>query len=118
MAQSRVYTLLVDSNVRTHVNKTSVRANPQMRAAQIISCGHVGVFRETLGKTRGESNVLIVSCMTNFLTDAEGPESVSQRIDPVLQDVREILDEFSSISAPYISYSFEFNPCTDGSRKS
>lgn len=94
MAQSRVYTLLVDSNVRTHVNKTSVRANPQMRAAQIISCGHVGVFRETLGKTRGESNVLIVSCMTNFLTDSEGPESVSQRIDPVLQDVREILDEF------------------------
>ena len=94
MAQSRVFSLLVDSNVRTHVNKTSVRANPQMRAAQILTCGHVGVLRATLGKIRNESNVVIISCMTNFLTDAEGPESVSQRIDPVLQDVREVLDEF------------------------
>ena len=93
MSQVRVFTLLGDSNIRGHINKTSCKANPAIRAAQVLTCGHVGIFRETLLKMRPESGVCIISCITNFLSSAVGPESVSQRIDPVLQDIRDVLAE-------------------------
>ena len=92
MSQVRVFTLLGDSNVRRHINKTSVRANPAMKAAQILSCGHLGIFKETLAQIRPQSEVCIVSCLTNFLCRAEGPDSVSQRINPVLSEVRELVE--------------------------
>ena len=92
MAQSRVFTLLGDSNVQRHVNKASLRANPAMKSAQILSCGHIGIFKDMLAKVRSQSCVCIVACLTNFLCKADGPESVSQRIDPVLGELREILD--------------------------
>ena len=93
MAQSRVFTLLGDSNVRRYINKTSVRASQDIKSAQILSCGRLEIFKESLEKTRDDTDICIISCITNFLTDAEGPEVVSQRIDPVLQDIREVLDE-------------------------
>ena len=92
MSQVRVFTILGDSNVRRHINKTSVRANPALKAAQILSCGHLGIFKEVIGQVRPQSGVCIVSCLTNFLCRAEGPDSVSQRINPVLSEVRELLD--------------------------
>ena len=94
MAQARAFSLLVDSGLRGHVNKTSFRANPSMRSAQILSCSSVTVFKETLNKVRPESDVVILSCVTSFLASADGPDQVSQRVDPVLQDVRDVLDEF------------------------
>ena len=93
MSQVRVFSLIGDSNIRGHINKTSCKANPSIRAAQVLTCGHLGIFRETLLKTRPESNVCIMSCITNFLSSSTGPDSISQRIDPVLQDIREVLAE-------------------------
>ena len=96
MAQARSFTLLGDANVRRYINKTSVRANPEIRAAQVLSCGSIEIFKETLEKARPETDICIVSCLTSFLADSDGPEVVSQRIDPVLQDIREVLDEVCS----------------------
>ena len=90
MSQARVFTLLGDSNISR--NKTSTRANPVLKASQILSCGHLGIFQEMLSKVRPESTVVIVSCLTNFLASSEGPDSVSQRIEPVLSEIREALD--------------------------
>ena len=92
MSQVRVYTLLGDSNVSRNLNKASFRANPSMKSAQMLQCGHLTIFKETLSKARNESNVCIVACLTNFLCHADGPDVVSQRIDPVLAEVREVLD--------------------------
>ena len=94
MSQDRVFTLLGDSNVRKYINKTSRRASQDIKGAQILSCGLLEIFKETLGKVRPESDTCIVSCLTNFITDADGPDTstVSQLIDPVLQDIREALD--------------------------
>ena len=96
MAQGMSFTLLGDSNVRRYINKTSVRASQDLRAAQVLSCGRIEIFKESLEKTRAEADICIISCLSNFLADADGPEVVAQRIDPVLQDIRGVLDEVCS----------------------
>ena len=98
MSQAKLFTLLGDSGIRGFVNKTSCRASVDIRNAQVLSCGHIEIFKESLEKARPESGVVIIACLTSFLADADAPDSstTQQRIDPVLQDVREVLDQFSS----------------------
>ena len=95
MSQARVFTLLGDSNIHRHVNKTSLRANPAMKASQILTCGNLSIFSESLAKVRPESNACIVSCLSNFLSSAEGPD-VNQRIDPILSEIKALLDQVCS----------------------
>ena len=91
---SAVYSLLGDSNISGHVNKTSVRANPQLKATQVLQCGHIGIRGETLAKVRKETTVVILACLTNFVSSADGPPTVSHRVEPVLQSIRSVLLEF------------------------
>ena len=91
MSQIRVFSLLGDSNVRRHITKTTCRASPAVKSAQILACGHLEIFAETLNQVRQESNICIVSCVTNFITSADGPAAISQRVEPVLEDVRDAL---------------------------
>ena len=93
MSQVRVFSLIGDSNVRRHITKTTCRASPAVKSAQIIPCGALGIFAESLKSVRADSNVVIISCLTNFLTSADGTSAVSQRVDPVLQDIRDVLFE-------------------------
>ena len=92
-AQIRAFALIGDSNIHRHVNKTSSRAHPSLQTAQIIPCGHLGIFSESLQKLKPEVNVCVVACLTNFLSDADGPQTISHRIDPVLQQIRDTLLE-------------------------
>ena len=94
MAQLHVFSLLGDSNIHRHVNKNTCRANPLIRAAQILPCQGVSILAESLESIRDESNCIIISCMSNFISDAAGPPSVAQRVEPVLQQVLAILEEF------------------------
>ena len=82
---SRIFSVVGDSNIRNHVNKNSCRANPALKAAQTLSCGSLSIFTATLEKVRQESTACIVSCITNLLTDADGPPTLSLRVNPVLQ---------------------------------
>ena len=93
MSIVRVFSLLGDSNIRQHVNKNSIRANAALKSAQVLTCGHKEIFVESLSKVRAESNVCIISCLSNFIASSDGPSTVSLRINPVLQDVRAALDE-------------------------
>ena len=61
MAQSLVFSLLGDSNIHRHVNKNSLRASPALQAAQILQCGHQGIFTDVLAKVRAESSACIVA---------------------------------------------------------
>ena len=92
----RSFALLGDSNISPHINKTSCRANPSLKSAQVLSCGYMGIFAETLAKVRPDVNVCIIACLTNFLTSANAPSAAStvcQRVEPVLQQVRVLLLE-------------------------
>ena len=93
---SRIFALIGDSNISPHVNKTSCRANPSLKSAQVLSCGHLDIFAETLSKVKPDVNVCIIACLTNYLTSAIAPSAastVSQRIEPVLHQVRSLLIE-------------------------
>ena len=92
IAQARAFAILGDSNIRNHITKTSCRANAQLKSAQVISCGHMGIFSESLSKVKSASAICIISCLTNFLASKkEGPSTVSSRIEPLIQDIREAL---------------------------
>ena len=93
MSLSRCYSLLGDSNVQRNVNKTASRANPLLKTAQIIPCGHLSVFSESLRMVRSESNVCVVACLSNFIcsSDKSQSASVSGRIEPVLSSIVETL---------------------------
>ena len=92
----RVFALLGDSNISGHINKTSCSAHPSLKSAQVLSCGNLGIFFETLEKLKPDINVCLVACLTNFLTDSEGSLTISLRIQPVLQQIRSVLVEFCS----------------------
>ena len=89
----QAFAIVGDSNVRPHINKNSCRGNVQLKNAQVLSCGYLGIFAETLSKIKGDSTVCIISCLTNFLSKSnpDGPSTVSHRVDPVLQEIRDIL---------------------------
>ena len=88
-----VFALLGDSNIHRHINKTSSRAHPSLKNAQVIPCGHVGIFSESLEKLKPEINVCVVSCLTNFLSGADGPLTISHRVGPVLEQIKTVLLE-------------------------
>ena len=92
--QVRAFALIGDSNIQRHINKTSCRATPDLKSAQVLPCGHVGIFSDTMLKIKPEVTICIVSCMTNFLTSAEGPPPVSHRIGAVLETIASVLREF------------------------
>ena len=82
-----LFSIVGDSNIRRHINKNSCRASPFVKACQVIHCGNLETFVPSLKSVRAESNVCLISCVSNFLSDAEGPSSVAHRVDPVLQDL-------------------------------
>ena len=93
---SPIFTLIGDSNIKNHVNKNSIRANPALKAAQVLSCGNFSIFSATLEKVRSSSTSCIIACVTNFITGAQGPSTVSLRVDPALQEFRSVLVEACS----------------------
>ena len=94
MAQSRVFTIIGDSNVKRNISKTNSRACPAMAGSQILSCQRLQLLEDVLGKIRKESNVCILSCITNLITDSDADSMVSKRVEPVVE-------EFSSILSTY-----------------
>ena len=92
--QLRAYALIGDSNIQPHINNTSRRASPCLKGAQVLTCGHVGIFTDTLKKIKTDVEVCILACLTNFITSAEGPPPVSHRIEAVLQTLHASILEF------------------------
>ena len=80
-----------DTSVRGYITKNSCRANVSLKNAQVLSCGTLELFEDTLKKTRADSTACVIACLTGFLAAAEGSSFVGQRIGPLLEDVREVL---------------------------
>lgn len=88
-----MFSLIGDSNVTRNISRMSRRASPAMRSAEVISCGTLELFESSLGRIRSESDVCIVSCLTNFVTSASGSETISLRVEPVFQRISQVLTE-------------------------
>ena len=78
-------TILGDSNVGRNMTPFNCRDRPLMKDAQSLPCGRIELLAECLRKVRSESNICVLSCVTNFLTGSESvPGSISQRIEGIL----------------------------------
>lgn len=90
MSTVRRFSILGDSNVKRHLNPTNCRDRPQMSGCQLLPCGRLSVLSESLRSVRKDSTVVMLSCLTNFLTSSdEAGASVSFRVEPVLREVHE-----------------------------
>lgn len=91
MAQLRVFSIVGDSNVQRHMNPTNCQGRALMESAEVIPCTRMEAFRTSLTSVRAESNVCVVSCVTNFLTSSAPCDTISLRVDPILKEFFEIL---------------------------
>lgn len=66
----------------------------------MITCRKLSSFADSLRSIRKTSNSCIVSCLTNFLTDVSSRSAtpVQSRIEPVLEDIKTVLVEFSEMN--------------------
>ena len=86
MSQLRCVTIVGDSNIQRHMSTNNCRDRPLMSGAQIIQCGRASLLAAALQSVRAESNVCVLSCVTNFLTGTSGSSTISLRVEPVLID--------------------------------
>jgi len=64
-----------------------------MSSAETITCTKLALFPQSLTAIRGSSNVCIVSCVTNFLSDSpeENGSMPDQRVEPPLSEFFRLL---------------------------
>ena len=74
----------------------NVRDRPGLSDAQLLAASRLDVLPDALRSVRGTSNVVIIACLTNFLTSSEEASSISGRISPVMSEFRQHLDAFCS----------------------
>ena len=65
------YALIGDSNVRRSINDVNRRACASLSSTKFIPCLNFSVFDECLSQVSAEYDVLMVSCVTTFLTNSE-----------------------------------------------
>ena len=96
MSTTLRFSIIGDSNVKRHLNPTNCRDRPLMSGCQLLPCGTAALLSESLQGVRPDSNVVLVSCLTNFLTgSAEAGASVSFRIEPTLRDAHQVISAFA-----------------------
>ena len=103
MAQSWVFSIIGDSNVKRNVTLTNKRACPLMSTCQFLTCHKVQLLEAALGQVRPESNACLLACVSNFLTDSDEDPVVSKRIEPVLDEFSSALRNFCS-AHPDVAY--------------
>ena len=81
-----LFSLIGDANVRQNVTKNSCRASPSLQTCQVLFCANLETFAPSLGKVRPESTICLISCLSSFLSVAEGT-SVARRVEPIFQEV-------------------------------
>ena len=108
MSISHVFSLIGDSNVRRHMTRLNRRASPQMEEAQVVLCTSMSTLSDSMVSVRDSSNVVIFSCLSNFLADADGSDatSVAVRVEPVLEDFQASL---STVRFNLVLTIFNFN---------
>ena len=87
-----LFSIIGDSNITRHMSPLNCRDRPMMSGAQIIPCGRMVTLAESLKSIRVESNVVLLSCVTNFITRADDVSStVGVQVEPILSKFLEIV---------------------------
>lgn len=88
---ANVFSVIGDSNVQRNLVDYNCANREDMRLAQLIPCTSMSTFAGSLVKIRSDANILIISCLSNFLRDSDSSSDPSSRMTFVLDRFREIL---------------------------
>lgn len=103
MSVNRCFSLVGDSNIRKNINSVNWKDRPLMKSAEVIVCKKLILFSEALKEVRDSSNVVVVSCISNFIADAEDEEggilTPRNRAEPVILEFRRHLLNFCSAAS-------------------
>lgn len=96
MSVSKLFSIIGDSNVRNNMNDFNIRDRLGLSDAQVLSATRLDVLPDALRSIRAASTIVIVSCLTNYITSAmaDGAATVSTRVAPILMDFRRHLEAF------------------------
>ena len=94
MSVSRVFSIIGDSNVRQNMTSFNIRDRAGLSDAQVLTASRLEVLPDALRSVRASSNIVILSCITNYLTSSEASSSVSGRVSPLLVEFRQHVDSF------------------------
>ena len=94
---AKLFAIVGDSNVRPHMSSLNCRANPNMANAVVKTCGRIEALSETLRSIRYDVSVIILACLTNFITSCDPVSTlISLRVEPVLREFRDIVLDYCS----------------------
>ena len=100
MSISRLFSIIGDSNVRNNMTPFNIRDRPGISDAQILSAHRLDVLPDALRSVRTSSDIVILSCITNYLTSStEESSSVSGRVYPIMAEFRQHVESFCSSRA-------------------
>ena len=88
---SYTFSIIGDSNIQRNLVDYNCGNREDLRSAQLVPCTSFSTFSGSLSKIRPESNVLILSCLSNFLRDSDSSSDPTVRITAVLEEFRSIL---------------------------
>jgi hypothetical protein len=91
---ARNFSVVGDSNIQRNLVDYNCSNRGEMRESQVLPCTSITTFEACLSKVRSEANILILSCLSNFLRDSESASDPSTRMS-------EVLKKFKSFLFPY-----------------
>ena len=94
MAQSRLYTIIGDGNVRRNMTALNMGSREAMKGAQIVDYIGTGSINVALQEVRQESSVCIVAAITDLLLSGGDCCTIFASIDPTLTALRDSLVSF------------------------
>jgi len=93
MARALEFSLIGDSNVRRFVTNVNKKACPEIASAQISSCPKISMLSEALRQVSDGTDVVILTCITNFIVDVAGSSSPGVRAEPVITGFKKKVSE-------------------------
>ena len=88
------FSVIGDSNVRRNMTPFNIRDRPGMADAQVLSCSRLEVLPDALRSVRASSSILILACISNYLTSSEESSTTSDRVSAVISEFRQHVDSF------------------------
>ena len=103
---SNIFTIIGDANVRRNMTGLNMASREVMKNSQIIDCSSMSTLDDALTNVRGESNVLIIASITEFLLASGDCGTISAAIDPVLASFRTTIHGFCAFKPAFQVPSF------------
>ena len=88
MSISRLFTIIGDANVRRNMTGLNVASRETMKKAQVLACDNLAGLDQALADVRAESEVLIVSAITDMLLAADDTGTIASSIESVLNSFK------------------------------